>query len=226
MTGLFSGILEQNPNDAREEFSMPDQAKAFAASQTRENLMRAFAGESQARSRYTIAAGIAHKSGLAVIQGLFLFTAEQEKTHAKQFYRQLHDLSGQTVRVDGTYPVDLYTDLLDYLRAAQHNEYQEWEHDYAAFARTAMEEGFPLVGKLFENIAGVEKLHGDRFGRYADLLEQEQLFVSDVKEAWMCLHCGYVVDATVAPANCPVCRHPQGYFIRAELTPFRGGSIR
>ena len=137
---------------------MPDQAKAFAASQTRENLMRAFAGESQARSRYTIAAGIAHKSGLAVIQGLFLFTAEQEKTHAKQFYRQLHDLSGQTVRVDGTYPVDLYTDLLDYLRAAQHNEYQEWEHDYAAFARTAMEEGFPLVGKLFENIAGVEKL--------------------------------------------------------------------
>ena len=92
---------------------MPDQAKAFAASQTRENLMRAFAGESQARSRYTIAAGIAHKSGLAVIQGLFLFTAEQEKTHAKQFYRQLHDLSGQTVRVDGTYPVDLYTDLLD-----------------------------------------------------------------------------------------------------------------
>ena len=74
------------------------------------------------------------------------------------------------------------------------------------------------MGKLFENIAGVEKLHGDRFGRYADLLEQEQLFVSDVKEAWMCLHCGYVVDATVAPANCPVCRHPQGYFIRAELT--------
>ena len=100
------------------------------------------------------------------------------------------------------------------------------DHDMSAFARTAMEEGFPLVGKLFENIAGVEKLHGDRFGRYADLLEQEQLFVSDVKEAWMCLHCGYVVDATVAPANCPVCRHPQGYFIRAELTPFRGGSIR
>lgn len=87
-----------------------------------------------------------------------------------------------------------------------------------------MEEGFPLVGKLFENIAGVEKLHGDRFGRYADLLEQERLFVSDVKAEWMCLHCGYVVDATVAPANCPVCRHPQGYFIRAELTPFRKGS--
>ena len=82
---------------------MPEKTEAFAHSQTRENLMRAFAGESQARNRYTIAAGIAHKSGLEVIQGLFLFTADQEKAHAKQFYRQLHDLGGQTVRVDGTY---------------------------------------------------------------------------------------------------------------------------
>ena len=151
---------------------MPEKTEAFAHSQTRENLMRAFAGESQARNRYTIAAGIAHKSGLEVIQGLFLFTADQEKAHAKQFYRQLHDLGGQTIRVDGTYPVDLYADLLDYLRAAQHNEYGEWEHDYASFARTAMEEGFPLVGKLFENIANVEKIHGDRFGRYADMLNR------------------------------------------------------
>ena len=127
---------------------MSEKTEAFAHSQTRENLMRAFAGESQARNRYTIAAGIAHKSGLAVIQGLFLFTADQEKAHAKQFYRQLHDLGGQTIRVDGTYPVDLYADLLDYLRAAQHNEYVEWKTDYAAFARTAMEEGFPLVGKI------------------------------------------------------------------------------
>ena len=199
---------------------MPDQAKAFAASQTRENLMRAFAGESQARSRYTIAAGIAHKSGLAVIQGLFLFTAEQEKTHAKQFYRQLHDLGGQTIRVDGTYPVDIYADLLSHLRAAQHNEYEEWRTDYAAFARTAMEEGFPLVGKLFENIARVEQTHGDRFGRYADLLEKEQLFCSEVEVQWTCLNCGWVVTSTAAPANCPVCRHPQGYFVRVELSPW------
>ena len=203
---------------------MPNKAETFARSETHINLMRAFAGESQARNRYTIAAGMAREKNLYVVQQVFLFTADQELTHAKQFYRQLADLSGQTIRADGTYPVDLYPDLLSHLRAAQHNEFQEWEHDYAAFARTAMEEGFPLVGKLFENIAGVEKLHGDRFGRYADLLEQERLFVSDVKAEWMCLHCGYVVDATVAPANCPVCRHPQGYFIRAELTPFRKGS--
>ena len=199
---------------------MSEKSIAFAHSQTRENLMRAFAGESQARSRYTIAAGIAHKSGLEVIQGLFLFTADQEKAHAKEFYRQLHELGGQTVRVDGTYPVDLYADLLDYLRAAQHNEYQEWEHDYAGFARTAMEEGFSLVGKLFENIAHVEKLHGERFGRFGDLLEQGKLFADQVKVEWMCLNCGYVGDASAAPAHCPVCRNPQGYFVRLELAPY------
>ena len=205
---------------------MPEKTEAFAHSQTRENLMRAFAGESQARNRYTIAAGIAHKSGLEVIQGLFLFTADQEKAHARQFYRQLHDLGGQTIRVDGTYPVDLYADLLDYLRAAQHNEYGEWEHDYASFARTAMEEGFPLVGKLFEIIANVEKIHGDRFGRYADMLEQGRLFASDTKVEWMCLNCGYVVEATAAPAHCPVCRHPQGYFVRVELAPYHSGPVK
>ena len=130
--------------------------------------MRAFVGESQARNRYTIAAGVANKAGLAVIQGVFLFTASQEEVHAKQFYAALEDFSGQTVKVDGTYPVDIYSGMLDYLRAAQHNEYQEWEHDYDHFARTAMSEGFPLVGKLFENIAKVEKTHGDRFGKFAD----------------------------------------------------------
>ena len=143
---------------------MSDKTEAFLHSQTKENLMRAFAGESQARNRYTIAAGIAHKAGLAVIQGVFLFTAGQEEIHAKQFYRQLADLGGQTVRIDGTYPVDIFADLRDYLRAAQHNEYQEWEHDYQHFARTAMDEGFPLVGKLFENIANVEQTSGTASG--------------------------------------------------------------
>ena len=199
---------------------MSEKTEAFAHSQTRENLMRAFAGESQARNRYTIAAGIAHKSGLAVIQGLFLFTADQEKAHAKQFYRQLADLSGQTVRADGTYPVDLYPDLLSHLRAAQHNEFQEWEHDYAHFAKTASEEGFPLVAKLFDSIAGIERIHGERFGRFADLLEREELFVSSVTCQWMCLNCGYVVESTMAPASCPVCHHPQGYFVRMEMVPF------
>ena len=163
---------------------MSDKTEAFARSRTRENLMRAFAGESQARSRYTIAAGIAHKSGLAVIEGIFLFTADQEKAHAKQFYRQLHDLGGQTIRVEGTYPVDIYADLLSHLRAAQHNEYEEWKTDYAAFARTAMEEGFPLVGKLCENIARVEQTHGDRFGRFAECRHPQGYFVRVELAPW------------------------------------------
>ena len=199
---------------------MSDKTEAFLHSQTRENLMRAFAGESQARNRYTIAAGVANKAGLAVIQGVFLFTAEQERVHAKQFYAALEDCAGQTVKVDGTYPVDIYANLLDYLRAAQHNEYQEWEHDYDHFAKTAMQEGFPLVGKLFENIARVEKSHGDRFGKFAGLMEKNQLFFSDVEVQWMCLHCGFLDTATAAPAHCPVCRHPQGYFVRFELAPW------
>ena len=195
-------------------------AETFARSETHINLMRAFAGESQARNRYTIAAGMAREKNLYVVQQAFLFTADQELTHAKQFYRQLADLSGQTVRADGTYPVDLYPDLLSHLRAAQHNEFQEWEHDYAHFAKTASEEGFPLVAKLFDSIAGIERIHGERFGRFADLLEREELFVSSVTCQWMCLNCGYVVESTMAPASCPVCHHPQGYFVRMEMVPF------
>ncbi len=201
---------------------MSDKTDAFLHSQTKENLMRAFAGESQARNRYTIAAGIAHKAGLEVIQGVFLFTADQEKVHAKQFYRELHDLGGQTVKVDGTYPVDIYADLLDYLRAAQHNEYQEWQHDYNHFAQTAREEGFPEIAHLFASVADIEKTHGDRFGRFADLMEQDKLFVSDVECAWMCLNCGHVVHSTAAPALCAVYKHPQGFFVRFELAPFEG----
>ena len=194
--------------------------RPFARSETHINLMRAFAGESQARNRYTIAAGMAREKNLYVVQQVFLFTADQELTHAKQFYRQLADLSGQTIRADGTYPVDLYPDLLSHLRAAQHNEFQEWEHDYAHFAKTASEEGFPLVAKLFDSIAGIERIHGERFGRFADLLEREELFVSSVTCQWMCLNCGYVVESTMAPASCPVCHHPQGYFVRMEMVPF------
>ena len=199
---------------------MPEKTEAFAHSQTRENLMRAFAGESQARNRYTIAAGIAHKSGLEVIQGLFLFTADQEKAHAKQFYRQLHDLGGQTIRVDGTYPVDLYADLLDYLRAAQHNEYEEHDPVYKTFGDVAQQEGFSAVAASFHKIAEIERAHGNRFGRLADLLEQGKLFVSDVQCAWMCLNCGYIFEGAAAPKVCPVCQHDQGFFVRLEMAPF------
>ena len=192
----------------------------FAQSQTHQNLLRAFAGESQARNRYTFAAGLAKRKNLHVIEAVFTFTADQERAHAKVYYDLLESLSGKNIQIDGTYPVDIFPGVLEHLRAAQHNEYQEWEHDYAHFAKTASEEGFPLVAKLFDSIAGIERIHGERFGRFADLLEREELFVSSVTCQWMCLNCGYVVESTMAPASCPVCHHPQGYFVRMEMVPF------
>ena len=194
---------------------------AFDQSQTRLNLMRAFAGESQARNRYTFAAGLARKKNLYVLESVFTFTAGQEKAHAKVFYNLLEQVSGQSLQVDGTYPVELFPDILDHLRSARHNEYQEYSHDYAGFARTAQEEGFPDIAHTCSMIAGIEKIHGDRFGQFAQLLEQDRLFVSDVEVKWMCLNCGQVVDATMAPALCPVCRHPQGFFVRLEMAPFQ-----
>ena len=113
---------------------------AFAESQTRENLMRAFAGESQARNRYEFAAAQAKKQKLHVIEAVFRFTADQEKAHAKVYYQHLKELCGENILVDGRYPIDLYDDMLSHLKAAQHNEYQEWEHEYARFGDIAAEE--------------------------------------------------------------------------------------
>lgn len=192
----------------------------FDKSETRQNLMRAFAGESQARNRYTFAAGLAKKQNLQVIQGVFTFTASQEEQHAKVYYNLLEQLSGQNIQIDGTYPVDIFPDVLQHLRAAQHNEYQEWDHDYAHFADVAREEGFAEIERIFSGIAAIEKTHGDRFGRFADLLESGKLFVSDVECKWMCLNCGQIIDAAQAPAVCPICKHPQGFFIRWEMAPF------
>ena len=149
---------------------------AFETSETRLNLMRAFAGESQARNRYTFAAGLAKKKNLQVIEGVFTFTANQEQAHAKVFYSLLQQVSGQNLKVDGTYPVELYPDVLQHLRSAQHNEYQEWDHDYKGFAKIAHEEGFAEVAHIFTMISNIEKTHGDRFGKFADLLEADKLF--------------------------------------------------
>ena len=192
----------------------------FEQSQTRVNLMRAFAGESQARNRYTFAAGLAKRKNLEVLQGVFLFTAGQEEQHAKLFYHQMEKLSGTTVQIDGTYPVDIFPDILEHLRAAQHNEYQEYEHDYAQFAQVAKEEGFAEISHLFSGIAAIEQTHGDRFGRFADLMEAGKLFVSEVECKWMCLNCGHIVTSTMAPAVCPICKHPQGFFFRWEMAPY------
>ena len=166
----------------------------FKTSETKENLMRAFAGESQARNRYTFAASEAKKQNLQVIEAIFTFTANQEKEHAEIFYGHLKELAGETIEIDGGYPVDLYDDVVQLLYAAQHNEYEEHDPIYKAFAEKAREEGFLKVAASFDGIAGIEKIHGDRFGKFAKLLEENKLFVSDVKTGWMCLNCGYVYE--------------------------------
>ena len=194
----------------------------FMESRTRENLMRSFAGESQARNRYTIAASAARREQLEVVARVFEFTANQELAHAKVFYDLLLPSAGANITIDGSYPIDLSDKTLDLLKAARHNEYQEFEHDYAAFAEIAHKEGFDLIGGQFELIARIEKTHGDRFGLFADLLEQEKLFNSDGEALWMCLNCGEIIKASLAPQVCPVCRHGRDYFIRLDMAPFTG----
>ena len=196
---------------------------AFKDSKTKDNLMRAFAGESQARNRYTFAASAAKAAKLQVIQAVFEFTANQEKEHAELYYKFLKELQGENIAVDGKYPVDLSDDVLTLLRSAQHNEYQEFEHEYKTFGDIALEEGFSKIGNTFHMVAEIEKTHGDRFGCFADLLEQNKLFVSDVEVKWMCLNCGHIYSGKNAPTICPVCEHDQGYFIRLELAPYVKG---
>lgn len=191
----------------------------FINSETKDNLMRAFAGESQARNRYTFAASQAKKDGLYVISAIFGFTASQEKEHAEIFYHHLQDLAGKNIFIDGGYPVDISQDIGELLSMARHNEYEEHDNVYRKFGEKAGEEGFDRIASSFFRIAEIEKIHGDRFGKYADLIRTGKLFVSDVEEEWMCLNCGFVYKGTSAPNVCPVCRHERGYFIRFQLMP-------
>lgn len=195
-------------------------AIAFRESETKDNLMRAFAGESQARNRYTFAASQAKKNGLYVVSAIFAFTASQEKEHAEIFYHHLNEMAGETITVDGGYPVYITEDVEKLLSMAQHNEYEEHDPVYKAFGEKAMAEGFKNIAASFFQIAEIEKIHGDRFGKYAQLLREGKLFVSDVETEWMCLNCGFVYKGPEAPAICPVCKHDRGYFIRFELAPY------
>lgn len=192
----------------------------FKNSQTKDNLMRAFAGESQARNRYTFAAGQAVKEKQHMIADVFLFTANQEKEHAQVFYNHLKELAGENICVDGSYPVDIADDVITLLKSAHHNEYEEFEDVYQNFANVANEEGFKKVAYDFQSIANIEKIHGDRFHELAMLLEKNELYVSAVTCQWMCLNCGHIYEGTQVPERCPVCDHDQGYFIRLELAPF------
>ena len=176
--------------------------------------MKAFAGESQARNRYTFAASQAKKEGLNIIEKIFTFTANQEKEHAKLFYNHLKPLYGQNVNIEGGYPIDIYDNSLDLLKCAQHNEYEEYNNVYKAFGDEAKNEGFNEIANLFYNIAEIEKIHGDRFSKLIELIENNSLFSSDKEETWFCLNCGHIHKGKFAPDKCIVCNHGKGYYVR------------
>lgn len=196
----------------------------FGESRTKENLMRAFAGESQARNRYTIAAEKARQEGMYTIADIFLYTAEQERAHAERFYELLHSVSGETIFIDGGYPVDLNENLAELLRAAEHNEREEFEEVYPAFAEIAKEEGLFEAASAFIQIAEIEHTHQKRFAEIAKMLEENQYFAEKETGRWICTNCGYIHEGKQAPKVCPVCRHEQGYFLPYSLAPYKGES--
>ena len=196
----------------------------FKESKTRENLMRAFAGESQARNRYTIAAEAAKKQQMYAVNQIFLFTADQERAHAERFYGLLKSQSGTTIQIDGGYPVDHFDDVVKLLKSAQHNEMEEFGDVYPAFAKVAEEEGFSEVAYTFREIAKIEEIHGKRFGKVAELIENNKYYESSGEQDWMCLNCGHIYHGKNVPAKCPVCQHDRGYFIPAGLAPYLASS--
>ncbi|HIZ13906.1 MAG TPA: rubrerythrin family protein [Candidatus Mediterraneibacter stercorigallinarum] len=193
----------------------------FSESKTKENLMRAFAGESQARNRYTVAAERAEEEGMLTVADIFLYTADQERAHAERFYELLKGLSGETVHIDGSYPIDQQDSLEGLLRAAEHNEHEEYADVYQAFGDTAKEEGFHEAASAFYQIAEIEHIHEKRFGELAEMLETNTYYNSDNVSKWMCTNCGYIHEGQLAPKVCPVCRHEQGYFIPYTLACYK-----
>lgn len=194
----------------------------FSESKTKENLMRAFSGESQARNRYTIAAERADHEGMHTIADIFRYTADQERAHAERFYELLKELSGETVHIDGTYPIDQQDSLVGLLRAAEHNEHEEFADVYQNFGDTAKDEGFLEAASAFHQIAEIEHTHEERFKKVADMLEGNTFYTSEDVSTWMCTNCGYIHEGILAPKVCPVCRHEQGYFIPWSMSCYTG----
>ena len=192
----------------------------FENSRTKENLMKAFAGESQARNRYMFAAEQANTSNLYVLAEIFRYTADQEQAHAKVFYDHLAGITGQNIAVEGTYPVDVADNVLDLLHMAQHNELEEFENVYPAFAAVAEEEGFLPVAASFRMIAEIEHNHARRFQHVAKLLEEGRLFAGAGEAVWMCQNCGHLYKGSKVPDTCPVCQHNRGFFIPVDMAPW------
>jgi rubrerythrin len=178
-------------------------------SKTEQNLLKAFAGESQARNRYTYFAGAARNEGFMQIADIFEETANQEKEHAKRFFKFLE---GGDVEIVAAFPAGVIGTTAQNLAAAAGGEKFEWSTMYPGFAKVAREEGFEAVAKVFEFISVAEKQHENRYRGLLANVEAGTVFKKDKKIVWRCRNCGYLHEGTEAPESCPACAHPKAYF--------------
>jgi rubrerythrin len=183
--------------------------KSIKGSKTEKNLLAAFAGESQARNRYTYFASAARKEGYEQIANFFLETAENEKEHAKVFFKHLE---GGEVEISVAYPAGVIGGTKANLEAAAAGEKMEWTNLYADFAKIAKEEGYPEVERSFTQIAKVEKFHESRYRKLIENIKKNEVFKKKESVKWHCINCGYVHEGTKPPKECPACKHPQSYY--------------
>ena len=185
--------------------------KSIKGTRTEHNLLASFAGESQARSRYTLFAQKAIEEGYQQIASIFLITADQELSHATQFFNLLE---GGMVEIKAAYPAGVVGDTKTNLKEAAAGEREEWGELYSNFADVAEEEGFPKIALLYRNISKVEKMHEERYLKLLSRLENGEEFSSEEPIVWYCRKCGYIVENKNAPKKCPVCGVDQGWFER------------
>jgi rubrerythrin len=183
--------------------------KSVKGTKTEKNLLAAFAGESQARNRYTYFASTARKEGYEQIANIFTETAENEKEHAKIFFKYLE---GGDAEITVSYPAGIIGDTLSNLEAAAAGEKMEWTIIYDDFSKIAREEGFPEISLSFDEIAKVEKFHESRYRKLLKNINDEQVFKKETEVKWHCINCGYVFEGLEAPEECPACRHPRSYY--------------
>lgn len=183
--------------------------KSVKGTKTEQNLLKAFAGESQARNRYTFFASIAKKEGYEKIAFYFLETAQNEQEHAKLFFKCLE---GGMVEITASYPAGVISNTIDNLKHAAEGEDEEWDTLYPSFADVADAEGFPQIAILFRNIATIEKHHAERYHKLAATLEGGAIFKKENETEWRCRNCGHVTTSKNAPDVCPACKHAQAYY--------------
>jgi len=185
------------------------ETKSIRGTRTEQNLLKAFAGESQARTRYTFFASAAKKEGYEQIAGVFLETAEQEKEHAKRFFKFLE---GGMVEITASFPAGIIGTTIENLQEAANGENEEWDVLYPEFAKIAQEEGFPQVATAFKMIAKVEAEHEARYRKLLANVLESKVFEKEEEIEWQCRNCGYVHEGKNAPKTCPACLHEQAYF--------------